>query len=151
MHDISHHLEWQKKVLCFGKVILAFGPFLGFFWPSEGLRPSSGQKNPKNGPQAKMTLPQHKIFFCPSSWWYCRAFLHETLHFTSLMPAAFHSVKKSKTALLQAKKIKKKTGLRPQKTGNASGLQLKKCPKNSTHPQIIHFWSNRDRELLLRA
>ena len=36
--------------------------------------------------------------------------------------------KKSKSGLLQARKIQK-TGLRPQKTGNASGLQLKKCPK----------------------
>ena len=28
-------------------------------------------------------LAAAQIFFCPSSWWYCRAFLHETLHLMS--------------------------------------------------------------------
>ena len=48
--------------------------------------------------------------------------------FTSLMPVAFHSVNKVKKRPSSGQKIQK-TGLRPQKTVNASGLQLKKCPK----------------------
>ncbi len=61
------------------------------------------------------------------------------------MPAAFHSVKKVKMLPSPGQK-NKKAGLRPQKTGNALGLQLKNGQKNSTHPQNyvpLYFSSNK--------
>ena len=73
MHDISHHLEWQKSfVLRQGHFGLR--PVFGIFWPSEGLRPPSGQKNPKNGPQAKKPGCSTKklsfimLILCISGW-----------------------------------------------------------------------------------
>ena len=77
MHD-NIIMRKDKKNLCCGKVILAWGAFRPSR-PSEGLRPSSGQKIPKTGLRPKWHC-RSTIFFCPSSWWYCRAFLHESLH-----------------------------------------------------------------------
>ena len=71
MHDISHHLERQKKVLCFGKVILAFGPFLGFFGlnkvfgffrPKKSQKQASGQNDLA---AAHFFVLPHDFFFSP--------------------------------------------------------------------------------------
>ena len=68
MHDISHHLEWQKKSFVLWQGHSGLWPVFGIFWPSEALRPYSVQKIPKTGLRPKWPCQSTKLF-CHSKWW----------------------------------------------------------------------------------